>query len=764
MVDLVALVSPLALLGGALASAPLPARRWRPSRELALVSAVVATVGASAVLAITLGFLPGPTELRLILSPWSTASFRASPSVYVDATAALCVLLISGSVLVGVLRGAESDKATALSGPLAVAAAGALFVSAASTPLGLVFGWVAIDLAIFFGARGGRRALIAGQVGLLMAIAGLVALSFDTPGGGAAPSLTSVPAASRIWLAGAAAMRMGLYPLWWAVPRSHGKSLWMSCGTRMAPTIAGLFMFLRLAEGTGLGQGLNTRSLAPALLAIVVGALLAWLSSNQAESHDWKTTYHASLVVMAASLGGSLGRGIAVLLLLDLVLTRTAIYALDGITERGLVRFSRWVIGAAAVALPPTLGFAGRWLLYREIYTIRLYGVLGLLFVSSALATAALLKAHRIRAPEKRKGIAAAAAVASLAVLELVAGIWSGLLDPLLLEVAGQTLPSALADMWNTVTSPLTMVDGVVLVCAILLPAVVAFALWRSPRTLGLARRRNLRRALRLTIVVEGAASALVRSGEIAQRSTGLLESRRAMAWTLMAVLVTGGAVVVAARSGVGGPHTPSVAALVLYVVAALLSVLLVLRSSPAATIGALGASYVVAAAVLLSLGTPPVVVATKVVVGVLVVAILGVSVAQVLGESGRRDTARALMVRVNPPGGGDVSTPGVAAALGAGLISVIGIHSAAVALLVPDALLQPALALIVGGVVTAVFARSPLRLAGGVLFALVGAEMVSTGLDAGLVISGGLATFQLLFAVVAAYYVGDPSARGEGV
>jgi hypothetical protein len=84
-----------------------------------------------------------------------------------------------------------------------------------------------------------------------------------------------------------------------------------------------------------------------------------------------------------------------------------------------------------------------------------------------------------------------------------------------------------------------------------------------------------------------------------------------------------------------------------------------------------------------------------------------------------------------------------------------MGIHSVSLPVALPVGILRPALVLAVGGVLTAATARSPLRLACGVLLALTGFEMAYAHVDPGVLITAGLATFQLLLAVVAAYVVG---------
>jgi hypothetical protein len=59
------------------------------------------------------------------------------------------------------------------------------------------------------------------------------------------------------------------------------------------------------------------------------------------------------------------------------------------------------------------------------------------------------------------------------------------------------------------------------------------------------------------------------------------------------------------------------------------------------------------------------------------------------------------------------------------------------------------------GGVLTAVFAGSSLRLAIGVLAALAGFELIYARIDPGLLITGGLAVFQMTFALVASLFLG---------
>jgi hypothetical protein len=96
-----------------------------------------------------------------------------------------------------------------------------------------------------------------------------------------------------------------------------------------------------------------------------------------------------------------------------------------------------------------------------------------------------------------------------------------------------------------------------------------------------------------------------------------------------------------------------------------------------------------------------------------------------------------------------------LALALAAAVVICLGIQSVSFPLAVPDVVLRPALVLAAGGVLTAVTARSGLRLAAGVLLTLTGFGLGYSHLDPGMLIAAGLALFELLFALLASYYLG---------
>jgi hypothetical protein len=181
--------------------------------------------------------------------------------------------------------------------------------------------------------------------------------------------------------------------------------------------------------------------------------------------------------------------------------------------------------------------------------------------------------------------------------------------------------------------------------------------------------------------------------------------------------------------------------------------------------LGALGAGYFLTAAFLALLiglestdgatGAPAIVAAIKLMAGALVVGVLAISL-QVPLDRHLSETAHRLRAL-----GPENSTPTrrvmPTISLAIAVVISYGIHVVHLPQdILPDALLQSALILSAGGVLTLVFAVSSLHLACGVLMALVGFEMVYARLDPGLLVTGGLAAVQLMFAIVASHFVGS--------
>jgi len=85
-----------------------------------------------------------------------------------------------------------------------------------------------------------------------------------------------------------------------------------------------------------------------------------------------------------------------------------------------------------------------------------------------------------------------------------------------------------------------------------------------------------------------------------------------------------------------------------------------------------------------------------------------------------------------------------------------LGMQPAVLAPYVGPGVLRVGVVLVAGGVVATVFAGSALKLAAGVLIALIGSEAIYASLDPGLLVTGGLAGLQLLFTIVASFFIGQ--------
>jgi hypothetical protein len=757
MSGLVVLLPALLLAGGATLCAtegrrPPRARTW-PVLLTTASAAVVALALAAWVLA------HRGQDLSLSLPAWFEAIPGSGIGLSVDALAAVCLVLIAGSSLVVSLRLLDRiSQATALAAPLAVAAAAAVFVVAGRVPLGLVLAWLLLDGALAL-AGAGRRGLLTGQAGLLCVLMGLlalptVALALDAPEVLAA-------GAERVerlqgWLVLGAAVRMGVYPMWWAVPRTDRRSPWLGGLTRLAPIVAGGYLALRAMQLSRPAEALASGALLPLAVVLVAGAVLAWLAREPIESLDWRLVTQATLVLLALRPGGPAFRGLGLVLLVNLVLCGLVLFLTADLPRRRPVTLVRRLADASLVGLPLTLGFQGRWPLYGEL-ALAAPLVLALVVVGTTLAA----RPRSIGGPPLIPALgdlwAVELAAVALAVVLAVGGLLPFVWSPLQAAVVGLPAEPALMGLVAELGRPEGRALSLLLVLLLLAPPVVGELLRRLPGSADPAmrsRRTSARRLLRLTELADAAARAVVWAGGALQGATGLAEGRRARMWTLVAVVVIA---VMALNPPIepGGPAAavPWPATALLLAAGAVAAVMLLTRRADA-TLGALAAGYALLVGALVVSGVPAVVAAIKLVAGALVVAMLALAVAEMPID---RHVARRAH-RLRTLGRAELGVPArpvLALALATALVTVLGIHAVSLPLEVPDTVLHPALALVAGGVLTAVTARSPLRLVSGVLLALVGFEMAYARLDPGLLIAAGLAMFELLLAVVASYFLG---------
>lgn len=743
-------------------------------QTIALGAAALAAV-AAAVLLWAVANAEG-NSLRLVLSPWATSAFQSSPALDVDLLAGVMILLLALLALFALWSHGSIAPADAIA-VLSVAAAAATFAAAARSPLGLVFGWLVLDLALAIGLQGGRLTLIAGMAGLLAAVFGLASLP---PGTGVLSPLavTGASATARAWLVAAGLIRAGMYPLWWAVPLSRPYRLWASPITRLAPALAGIHLIMIVTDLTRSGQGLNTVSLLPPLVAVLAGAILAWLSDDRAAAMDWQTMHHAALVILAASLGGRLGVYLALVLLVDLVLTRAVLYVAIDSLELKACRIAGWLAAAGAAGMPPTIGFAGRWLVYRELLDYQLFGVLSVTLAAVVLATSALFVTLRNPGVPSSFSGRTAGTLVVMAITPVLLGVGYGALRVPLLSLTHGFEPSTpWGDIASTLANPITARRGALLLASILIPPIVGAVMAvrrRHPSApeLSQARRRWVE-FLQLQRLAGVLARAAVHLGTLPQRSSRREGGRQTMAWTLLVVV----ALATAVLSGSAPPGTtaqaPAPFALLILLAAGVVGAGVLLSRVPAAMLIALAGGYALSAALLgLLIGADsaggavaasPIVAAIKLIAGLLAVAVLTISALQT-PAIGRPDRA-AQRLRLFRPTDPSPSTSRLvpALALVTVLVVIYGVHATRLPpVALPDAVLQPALALVAGGVLAVIFGASALQLACGVLLALAGFELVYARLDPGLLVTGSLAAFQLLFALVASHFVGVTDSIGS--
>jgi len=525
--------------------------------------------------------------------------------------------------------------------------------------------------------------------------------------------------------------------------------MWQACALRLGPTIAGASLVLSVAHVPGSTVGAAAPILLPGLVAVAFGALLTWLASGMPNLLDWSTTYYAGLLVLAASLGTAIGEAVALLLLIDLVIGRCAAYASQGLGSLKAARLASALALLSLAGLPPSLGFAARWFFYRELLLRDRVGLLIVVVAATGLVVARFPDFRSRAGLPTQAGRRLALGLAGLASLSWLLGLGSGWLQPTLTDLTGAAAVSFVFD------------QRLVMAGAIGLPIIVGLLLrWLRGGSAGsLAEsQRAMGQVLRLTDAFDALRSGLIRAGRLVHDGLGFTEGQRTMAWTFLAAAATGATMLAVPPLTSDATPISAVAGGAL-AASVLVAVLMVIAATPVLTLAALAGGYGVVALALVAAGAQDAadmatLAVIKAVAGIVVVAILVVSVLQTTTEEAsggstdhrpRRASGGSLFdLRVLP-----------LVALATAVVVALGIPSVALPEVLPPALLHAALILIFGGALTVVFARAPLRLAGGVLLALTGFELVYTRLDPGLFIAGSLAVFQLAFAIVAAAFVG---------
>lgn len=716
-----------------------------------------------------------------VLSGWAEgagSAFAVSPFLQLDGLNVIALVLLTALAGIAAVHGALDDDPAALAAPLAVAAAAALLVAGMRSPLGLVAGWVALDLALAFAAGGGRSSLLAGQFGLLLLLGGLAVLPTDVVG--AAADGTAPSEWQRLMLIGACLIRAGAWPIWWGVPLSRPEALWRSLTMRGGPVIAGLSLALMFAELSEVGAGISPAMLGSGIAAVAAASVLAFCAADRAAVADWRIGALAGLAVVAAGLADPVGRAIGVVLLAHVALAIANVYGSDDLGDDPMSGAARLLGAAAIIGAPPTLGFAARWLLFDQLIVRQTSLAVVVVFLGLALVAApARHRAARasspasepVPAPARRgakRGRALAITLTAAGIAGLVAGTFIGALAPVLDAATGTALPSPLLYILSTswLRAPIAVLLAVAIPAFLIVGAMpLGWALRRLARGAEVADRTRLD-ALGTWLLLGGALAvprrAFIRTGELLQSQPGIAGSRRAMAFTFTAAAAIGGALLSGAGSqasvdsgiAIDVPLWPTLAAAAIIVV-------LLLPRPPAARLIALLSTYALVATLSVAAGVPVVLALLPAAVGALVVGMIAISVMQAPIDRRLLSAARRLSALRGRDGEvADRLIPAFAIAIvtvaalgfGGGMPEALGEEVTLV--------VRPSIILVSGGILAVIFASTSLEVASGVMVALTGAELLYAALDHGLLITGALAAFQILLAVVISFFVGLSAPR----
>jgi hypothetical protein len=682
------------------------------------------------------------SDLSAAVPAWSRA-LGGGPSLELDLRGAILLAALAMLVAVAVFQ-ASAASLESLAWPLLIAACSMLFVASSASPLGLVAAWLILDALLFRSGLISRRGLLASQLGLWILISALAALPIDhetlRAGDGAIWEIAW--SQLRGYLVVAGAVRMGLYPFTWTVPRTPVEALWRGPLTRIAPLTAGLALLLRAATQLPTEQNLPHLGLiAFGLLVLLAAAVLAGTALDRGQVLDSICMITAAIAVLAVAVPGRVVPDLVLGLGLDLVLGRGLMFLAEA---NGSARLSRlWWLGAAgALGLPGTLGFGLRWWQLAGWFPElpALYGIL--LLLGLALPVAVLRPPVWTSPDRDRPGPIEAPA----RFVGLVLGILGILATLLLLGV-----PTTLALPVPSVNLRLAL--------GLVLPLVLGLLLRseRIPTTRGGWGSSRLGHWLRTGAFFDAWRSALIQAGRALHRSINLMDSRRTMAWTVFAGLVIGLSILAsdvgqAPAIGMGGGAT-------LWLVTVAIAYLVLLADRPLTQLASLTAVFLLGSlALVTTMGQDDpavlqIIALVKLLAGMVVVAILAIGSLESQRRADRAVSWRKAWWHR------DRSMPAerrfLLLAAPVTFLLLSGIQSDLLARQLPVELLRPALTLICAGLLGTVFAEGTLRLACCAFVALVGFELIYSRLDPGLLVTGGLAAFQIMLALLVSAFFG---------
>ena len=266
----------------------------------------------------------------------------------------------------------------------------------ASNLLTLALAWGLLDfvfimaLLVRSGPEVGRRAALAIVLNtastLCVWIAALLAQNNHESLYWNMPHLASGPQA---WLAAAAVLRLGLYPLHQWLPIELGKEPDRAVLLIAVPSAVGLALWARMS----IAHALPAESIVPAVAALsaIVGAVLAWRSPRPRAGLPYVARSLSGLAVMNTSVPASAGTMTATTLNWLFIIICLFI-------SRGLDRRSPWWLLSAVIAglsiagIPGTLGFVARQQMITGLIDAHSWSLLAVCLIAEAVLIAATFR------------------------------------------------------------------------------------------------------------------------------------------------------------------------------------------------------------------------------------------------------------------------------------------------------------------------------------------------------------------------------------
>jgi len=405
---------------------------------------------------------------------------------HIDGLAFLFAALMALSGLATITPGlgrSEYSEGSSHATLLALLAAGLSFVFSANL-ITLCASWVIFDLAFLWAlaasdrsgsrvtsppglggtaevlAKGGRlmkivpRVLNLGCLACLALLAAALLLGPVDAGLSLRSSSVSAPVFGFILLA--ALMRVGLYPLHLWIPIGVEARMPARALLHLVPVSAGLYLLARLSAWTNSGLPYWQALTIAGSLAFFIGALLAWAETDFGKTLSFVMISQVGYAVASLAIAKPLTMVAVLSPSLNLVLCLGLLFLSQDRSELGSL-WSRAATGLAMASLagvPLTLGFVGRWYLYRSLLTSGNLAFLALSLLAEAVLFAALLRmwsvvSIRVFPPEFAYRRSSVVGGALLAAPVLVLGLYPSVLRPLMEPASFSTL----ADLLRSTTT-----------------------------------------------------------------------------------------------------------------------------------------------------------------------------------------------------------------------------------------------------------------------------------------------------------------------